>query len=184
MVAPRHTGARTAFDRKPREPYSAIVNAAIWAIIGLVLILLEFVAPDLVVIFFGLGALLNALLVAVSPGLQQSIPLQITLWAATSVLSLALLRRYAARWFLGKEAETETYTGETAEVIETIPGDGEGRVRLRGTSWRARAPGEDILTGTMVRVVSRDNLTLFVTAQDAPASHGTHTNTQEETQPQ
>ncbi len=128
------------------------------------MILLEFVAPDLVVIFFGFGALLNALFVALVPRLQESIPLQLVLWAATSVLSLALLRKYAAGWFLGKDAEVESYAGEQAEVIEEIRADNTGRVRLRGTSWQARAIGEDITPGTIVQVVARENLTLLVTA--------------------
>ena len=62
-----------------------------WAILGLLLVLAEFVVPQFVVFFFGIGALLNALLVALFPGLSGRIPAQLLLWIVTSSVSLGLL---------------------------------------------------------------------------------------------
>ena len=43
----------------------------IWAILGLLLILLEFFVPQFVIFFFGVGALLTAAITALVPGHEQ-----------------------------------------------------------------------------------------------------------------
>ncbi len=138
--------------------------------IGLVLILSEFAVPQFVVFFFGLGALLNALLVALVPGLQPRIPLQILLWAVTSGVSLAFLRRYAARWFRGDDlkpgTEGDNATGETAVVTERIAPTQPGRIRFRGTTWEAKSFDETIAEGTTVTILQQESLAYIVTAGD------------------
>ena len=52
----------------------------IWAILGLAMVVAEFVIPGFVIFFFGLGALINALLTAIFPGLAGNIPLQVITW--------------------------------------------------------------------------------------------------------
>ncbi|MEX2443391.1 MAG: NfeD family protein [Alkalispirochaeta sp.] len=146
------------------------MSAGLWAVIGLVLILSEFAVPQFVVFFFGLGALLNALLVALIPGLQPRIPLQIALWAVTSGVSLAFLRRYAARWFRGDDlepgAEGDDATGKTAVVTERIAPDHPGRIRFRGTTWQAKSFDETIVEGTTVTILQQESLAYIVTAGD------------------
>lgn len=123
--------------------------------------------PELVVIFFGLGALLNAFLLAVIPGLRGNIPLQILLWAASSGLALALLRKYAARWFRGESGETEPAgAGERVQVVEEITPERPGRIRYRGTTWQARAVRETIPAGSTVTILEKENLTYLVTGED------------------
>ncbi|MDA3951692.1 MAG: NfeD family protein [Spirochaeta sp.] len=142
------------------------MSVLIWAVIGLLLILSEFVVPQFVVFFFGVGALLNAALLALLPGLSDRIPLQLLIWAGTSGLSLALLRRYAARWFKGDEQHTDTDTdaGRTAVVLEEISPDSPGRINFHGTSWRATAFDETIAPGETVTILTKDNLSYTVTA--------------------
>lgn len=143
------------------------MDVTIWAILGGVLLLAEFAVPELVVIFFGLGALINAFLIALIPGLRGDIPLQIILWAATSGLSLALLRKYAARWFRGDDVKPDASdSGNTAEVIEQIQPDRPGRIRYRGTSWQATAVDESIPVGATVTILEKQNLTYLVTRGD------------------
>jgi len=146
------------------------VSAGLWAVIGLVLILAEFAVPQFVVFFFGLGALLNSLLVALIPGLQPRIPLQIALWAVTSGVSLAFLRRYAARWFRGDDlkpgTEGDDATGQTAIVTDPITPDHPGRIRFRGTTWEARSFDETIAEGTTVTILQQESLAYIVTAGD------------------
>jgi membrane protein implicated in regulation of membrane protease activity len=75
----------------------------IWAISGLAMILAEFIVSHLVVFFFGLGALLNALLIVLIPGLSDVIVGQIVLWLGLSVLTLFGFRRYLSRWFRARK---------------------------------------------------------------------------------
>jgi membrane-bound serine protease (ClpP class) len=69
---------------------------------------------------------------------------------------MRFLRRYRVR------TGAEGLVGETAEVVEAC--DPEGRVRLRGEIWRARAPRDSpAAVGQQVRVAGVDGLTLEIT---------------------
>ncbi len=144
------------------------MSATIWAVLGLLLIGSEFIIPEFVVFFFGLGALLNSLLVIVVPGLADRLPLQLVIWAATSGLSLGVLRKYAARWFKGDVAigNEDADVGKTAEVIEEISPEKSGRIRIHGTSWNAVSYGESIPPGATVTILKKENLNYIVTAGD------------------
>lgn len=141
-----------------------------WAVLGLLLILSEFAVPQFVVFFFGLGALVNAALVALLPGLEARLPLQLLIWAGTSGVSLGLLRRYAARWFRGENrtpgAPDNSEAGKTAEVVDPIGPEADGRIRFRGTTWQARAYGETIPAGATVTILQKESLVYIVTAGD------------------
>lgn len=141
--------------------------AALWAAGGLLLMLSEFLVPQFVVFFFGAGALVNSLLIAIVPGLAERIPAQLILWAILSVASLVGLRRYAARWFRGDGAPRDDLDlGRTAEVVERIAPDAPGRIRFRGTTWRALSYGETIEEGTTVTILQKENLSFVVTRGD------------------
>lgn len=138
-----------------------------WAILGLLLVLAEFVVPQFVVFFFGMGALLNALLVAAVPGLSGRIPAQILLWIATSSISLSFLRKYFARTFRGDDGKSDDsgFVGKMAEVIEPIDPENPGRVRFAGSTWKAIAYDETVSVGQRVAILQKDGLTLVVSAQ-------------------
>ena len=146
------------------------MDATVWAVIGFVLVLAEFAVPQFVVFFFGVGALVNALLVATVPALAGRFPLQLVLWTATSTLSLGLLRRWAARWFRGETRdlveEASHDAGEVATVVERIAGGKPGRIRHKGTTWQAIAYDETIEEGEAVTILEKRNLTYVVTAGD------------------
>jgi membrane protein implicated in regulation of membrane protease activity len=68
---------------------------------------------------------------------------------------IRFLRRYRV------QTGAEGLVGAVAEVVETL--DPEGRVRLRGEIWRARAPSSTPATvGELVEVTGVDGLTLEV----------------------
>ncbi|SIQ13477.1 Membrane protein implicated in regulation of membrane protease activity [Alkalispirochaeta americana] len=147
------------------------MDSAVWAVMGGLLLLAEFGFPEFILVFFGLGALLNALVIALSPHLQGAYHLQIILWAATSCLSLLALRRYLSAWFCGAPGEPqpgpfEEDLGATAETIEPISPEHPGRIRFRGTSWQAISAGEAIPRGTTVTILGRDNVTYLVTPEE------------------
>jgi membrane protein implicated in regulation of membrane protease activity len=140
-------------------------------------VLSEFVVPQFVVFFFGLGALLNAVLTLIVPGLANRLPLQLLVWAATSGISLGLLRRYGAPWFRGETRhpgdDASDGAGSTAEVVESITPERPGRIRFRGTTWQARTFDETIPAGATVTILQKESLTYIVTAGDLLGENST-----------
>jgi len=136
----------------------------IWAFIGLLFIGLEFAIPGVVIVFFGAGALITSLLTAIIPGLKSSVVLQIFLWLGTSSLSLAFLRKYLSKVFRGKTLPDDgsDASGKTAEVIERITPEEDGRVHFQGTTWKASSYTEILEKGEKATVLKQEGLTLIV----------------------
>jgi inner membrane protein len=140
-----------------------ITPVLIWFIVGLVMMLLEFAIPGLIVIFFGAGAWLIAILVAIFPAM--AVWVQLMLFTLLSLLSLLLLRRQLKKHFFsdheGVEDENlDDYIGRTALVTSAIS-KGKGKVMYRGASWDAFADS-DIPEGSQVRIVDKDSIRLKV----------------------
>lgn len=143
------------------------MTALFWSLLGLVAILSEFVVPEFVMFFVGVGALATAGLVAVFPPVGASIPLQVLSWLGFSVLSLVALRRHFKSAFGGtifsrKERESAV-TGKHADVVETVAPDTPGRVRFQGTTWRAVSYNETLSQGARVEILEQKGMTLIVT---------------------
>lgn len=138
-----------------------------WLLAGLLMIGSEFLVPGFVIFFFGAGAVATGLLTWLIPGLEASFPIQILLWATSSSVSLALLRKYFKPVFtgklLGKNDDDRESIGEIAHVIEPIKPGENGRVRYHGTSWSAMSFDESFEVGEDVEIMSKDGMTLIVT---------------------
>jgi len=139
----------------------------IWFVVGLVLLIFEFMVPGLIIGFFGVGAIITSIVCIVT---EVGINAQLIIFIASSVLSLLLLRTWLKSIFLGhvtgKQPGTEDldeFVGQHAIVKEKIVPRLGGKVELHGTDWQAVADGE-IPEGSPVEVVSKDNLTLKVRA--------------------
>lgn len=138
----------------------------VWAILGLVLILSEFIVPEFVIFFFGLGALLNSVLTAIFPGLAANIPFQVLTWLGLSAVSLFSLRKYLSGWFRGRKFEEDDQTdwiGRAAKVTEEIAPDKQGRISLNGTTWVAESFDETFKPGERVEVIQREGTRFLVT---------------------
>lgn len=140
--------------------------ATLWAVAGLLLVAAEFAVPGLVIIFFGLGALLNAVAVAVVPPLAARIPLQFLTWLGASTFAFVALRRRFARVFKGEAPQTDDQddVGRSAQVLEAVGPERPGRVSYAGSSWRALSFSETIEPGVTVTVLKKEGLTLYVTS--------------------
>jgi membrane protein implicated in regulation of membrane protease activity len=137
----------------------------IWCLVGLVLLLLEFVMPGLIVAFFGLGAWVVALVCLFT---EISINAQLIIFIVSSVVLLLLLRRWLKGVFFGhvksKQELTEDlkeYVGEKVIITEAILANRRGKVEFHGTNWEAEAD-EEIAEGSLVEIVGKDNITLKV----------------------
>ena len=138
----------------------------IWAVAGLVFVVAEFIVPEFVIFFFGLGALLNSALVALFPALEASVPLQILTWLGFSTVSLFSMRRYLAKWFRGRKFEQDDqdeWIGRSAKVTEAIAEDVPGRISLNGTTWVAESYNESFKPGDHVEIVRREGTRFLVT---------------------
>jgi len=136
----------------------------VWIIAGIVLILLEFVIPGLIVIFFGVGALVTGL--AMFMGMPDSHGLPFIVFAVVSLGSLLLLRRQFASVFkggsVGGGGVDDDLIGKTAVVLSWESGSsGCGKIEFRGTSWNALGD-ESFKAGEHVRIVGREGLALKV----------------------
>jgi len=142
-------------------------NDMLWAIAGIVLIFIEFFIPGLVIIFFGAGALVTALLtLIIREGF--SLPFQLLTFTITSILSLLLLRKYMKNVFVGKLENKQDGVnfnieiGKIIPVVEFIqPGEVGGKVKYQGTVWNAQSD-HPVSPGESVKIIGSKNLTLFV----------------------
>ena len=140
----------------------------IWFMVGLVLLVFEFIMPGLIIGFFGVGAWIVAIICLLSAYVNGSINAQLIIFIIASVLSLLLLRKWLKGIFIGhvksKQDMTEDlneFIGERVVVKKTITPKAGGKVELHGTNWEAEAD-EEIVEGTVVEIIAKDNLTLKV----------------------
>ena len=136
--------------------------AVIWFLIGLGLLLLELALPGLVILFFGTGAWVTALVCALA---DISLNVQILIFLVASLLGLVLLRKYLKnRFFNKKELEVkdqlEEFIGHQARAVEEFK-DGDGKVEFKGTHWTAKSE-EPVSRGMWVTITRKESLTLFV----------------------
>jgi len=149
----------------------------IWFLAGLVLILLEFVAPGVILVFFGAGAWLTALTTWM--GLTTNVTWQLLIWAITSVLLLVLLRRRLSDRFHGFETgqqnpmrNLDEFTDKEVLVVRGVDaGHRDGRVEFKGAEWTAVAT-EPIAAGRLAAITRVDGLTLHVRPVDSGTTEG------------
>jgi membrane protein implicated in regulation of membrane protease activity len=138
-----------------------------WAVLGLVLGLLELATPGgFFILFFGVGALLVSVLSLA--GVAGPLWVQWVTFGALSILTLfffrdPLLRRMRASEHTGL---VDSLTADIAVAKEDIAPGAVGRAELRGTAWSALNIGAGALhRGQRWSVHRVDGLTLHITAE-------------------
>lgn len=137
----------------------------LWLVVAIVCLIVELSSFDFFVTCFAIGALGGML------GALCGLPLwaQGLIWAIVSVLSLWFVRPSLIRRLhsTGEErsSNADALVGKQGVVIEAIPAEGHGYVKIDGDEWRSlSADGQPIEKGTRVRVVSRASLVMTVEA--------------------
>ncbi|MBL4579243.1 MAG: NfeD family protein [SAR324 cluster bacterium] len=139
---------------------------SIWLGSGIFLMAIEFLVPGLVMVFVGLGALTVAL--GMQLGYIDEIPQQFTTFFISSIIYLLTLRFLVLRFVPSvtrKENidEDEEVMGSIVEIVAEITSGEFGRVEHSGSSWQARAEGDQtILKGEQVKIIGRENITWIV----------------------
>lgn len=136
--------------------------AVIWFLIGLGLLLLELVLPGLVILFFGVGAWVTALVCAFT---DINLNLQILIFLVASLLGLILLRKYLKNRFFSRtdkeiDDQLEEFIGRKARAIVDFK-EGSGQIEFKGTQWSARCD-DPVRKGEWVEITSKDSLVLQV----------------------
>lgn len=137
----------------------------IWAIFGIILLLMELFMPGLVIFFFGFGGLVTALTTML--GVTESLNTQLLVFIFTSILALLFFRKLIKNKFMERsdEPDTDKYNiqiGKIVSVIELIePNEVGGKVRYQGSPWSAES-SEKIGPGESVKITGFRNLTLIV----------------------
>jgi inner membrane protein len=135
----------------------------IWFLIGLGLFLLELVVPGFIILFFGVGAWITAILcLFANPGTN----LQIIIFAITSVISLIIFRRLIKKkFFYSREdnsgAVEDEFTGREAHAVSDFGPGSKGKVEFKGTTWNAESEHE-IKTGQLVIIIEKESFKLIV----------------------
>ncbi len=139
---------------------------SLWLSSGIFLTAIEFLVPGLVMVFVGLGALTVAL--GMHLGYIDEIVQQFITFFISSIIYLLTLRFLVLRFVPSvtrKENidEDEEVIGSIVELVEDINSGEFGRVEHSGSSWQARAEGDQtILKGEQVKIIGRDNITWIV----------------------
>jgi len=137
----------------------------IWCLVGIIMLLAEFMCPGFVILFFGIGALVVALICVIT---TIGINTQIIIFLIVSLIALFSLRKLVKNVFRGcvtsknkMQKNIDSYIGEIAKVVEEIKVNSVGRIEFHGTMWNA-VSSTDIPKGTTVVIEEQNNLTFKV----------------------
>ena len=139
---------------------------SLWLGSGIFMMAIEFLVPGLVMVFVGLGAL--TVVLGMYFGYIDGILQQFITFFVSSIIYLFTLRFLVLR-FVPSESrkenidEDEEVIGSIVGLVEDINSGAFGRVEHSGSSWQARAEGDQtILKGEQVKIIGRDNITWIV----------------------
>ena len=131
-----------------------------WFIAGIVLLIFELFVPGLVMVFFGVGALIAGLAAWM---FEMSWQVEILIFLVSSILSLIFMRKYLLEKMAKKDksGEVEDIIGENAMVTETIYPNRGGKIKFHGVDWKADAEVE-IEQGKLVEIIDKRSIVLIV----------------------
>jgi len=139
---------------------------SLWLGSGIFLMAIEFLVPGLVMVFVGLGSL--TVVFGMHFGYIDGILQQFTTFFISSIIYLLTLRFLVLRFVpsVTRKAnidEDEEVMGSIVEIVAEITSGEFGRVEHSGSSWQARAEGDQtILKGEQVKIIGRENITWIV----------------------
>ena len=137
---------------------------ALWLLAALVLLGAEALTVQLVLVYFGLGAIVAAAVSPFAGPAGQGIA-----FAVSAVALMVLTRRPLVAWSQrqrGTETNVDTIAGRSAVVTIAVDNHANtGQVRVGSEYWTARTPGDEdppIPLDTIVRIVSVAGVTARV----------------------
>ena len=131
-----------------------------WVVLGFILLLLELIFPGVFFAWFGLGALLTALVSLLFYNLSWIAhwEVEVIFFLIFSIIMVLIGRNFFRR---DRETDEPLLNRRTDQIIgkkvvlEEPVRDGKGRIRVDDTIWRIKGP--DLPEGAEVKVVAFDN---------------------------
>jgi len=139
-----------------------------WLVLGFLLLISEVVAPGVVAVFFGIGALIVGALTYF--GVIETLPVQLLWFALVSLAALFGLRKHFRRYLRGDVSNTAEAGPDRGDligarvVVLTDFHQGGGTIQLNGAKWDAESD-EPLRAGDVAWVVSNRGILLAVSAQ-------------------
>jgi inner membrane protein len=135
-----------------------------WWALGVLFLILEIISPAVFFLWMGISAGVVGLLLLIVPGMAWE--LQVVLFAAFSVASVMLWRRYLNEHPIESDQPKlnrrgEQYIGRTFTLEEPIV-NGRGKIKVDDSIWKIS--GEDCPQGTKVQVDGVNGVVLKVHA--------------------
>jgi membrane protein implicated in regulation of membrane protease activity len=137
----------------------------LWFLAGLILVLLEFAAPGVIIVFIGLGAWVVSLTTWL--GWTPTLASQTSLFAVASLVLLLGMRNLCKSWFMGMSqdgdarATDDEFADKEVRVLSAISDNRTGKVEFKGANWNARSTAV-LNPGDVAVIVERDGLLLTV----------------------
>ncbi|WP_126457039.1 NfeD family protein [Sulfuriflexus mobilis] len=141
------------------------LNAWHWGIIAAVLIILEMFAPGAFLLWLGIAAAVNSILLVFIPTLDWQ--MQFITFAIVSVVSIVMFRQWRNKNPEATDQPSlnrrgEQYVGRTFTLDEPIV-NGQGKLQVDDSTWKIE--GLDCASGVQVRVTGVDGVVLRVEKQ-------------------
>lgn len=131
----------------------------LWAVIGIVLIIVEMLTGTFYLLVLGVAALAAA----AAAYLGQSLWVQAVITAAVAVVGVILIKRFRGTGRLAADRGLDI--GQTVVLDSWISeADGLARVTYRNAQWEARVTGERVPGGKVFYIHAMDGSTLSVSA--------------------
>lgn len=133
----------------------------VWLILGLGMLVTEMLSMTFVLVFFGVGALVSALLAAVG---IDSLAIQILACAAVGVCGLFLFRK---KLLSGLKADGQTSGNDILDekimLDQDIAARSQATISYRGAPWTALNQSEiNLKQGEMIRIIRIEGVKLVV----------------------
>lgn len=131
----------------------------LWAVIGIVLIIVEMLTSTFYLLVLGIAALVAA----AAAYLGQSFWVQAVTVAAVAVIGVIVIKRFRGTARLAPDRGLDI--GQTVVLDSWISeADGLARVTYRNAQWEARVTGERVPGGKVFYIHAMDGSTLSVSA--------------------
>lgn len=139
------------------------MNITFWVVFGTALLIAEMLTGTFFLLFLSLGAFSASL--AALFGLN-SLPAQISICGAISILGFLLLKKPLQKRFL-KTARLQTDVGQPVKLDTSVASGQITRLSYQGTTWDARNVGsQDLNSGDFAVIISTDGNILLIKKQE------------------
>jgi len=133
-----------------------------WLILGIVLVVLEVLAPGVIFMWMGIAAIITGIVLAIIPGMGWEY--QLILFSVLSIISVGGFRFYSRQHPPADESATlnrrgHQYIGRTFALSSAIE-NGVGKIHVDDSQWIVH--GQDCAAGEKVKVIDTEGTILIV----------------------